>query len=62
MRPDDQKDDAALDLLYLMYGPVLNLIYVPDDAWCHPILLIILSTCLKWDTLLQSQVRVGSGN
>ena len=30
--PDDQIDDAALDLLYLMYGPELNLIYVPDDA------------------------------
>ena len=30
--PDDQIDDAALDLLYLMYGPELNLIYVPEDA------------------------------
>ena len=30
--PDDQIDDAALDLLYLMYGPELNLIYVPDDS------------------------------
>ena len=30
--PDDPIDDAALDLLYLLYGPELNLIYTNDDA------------------------------